>query len=101
MSELKHVSEGPRRCDVFTGAGRRRSFTAAEKASIVEESYAGENTVCGVARRRSLTPQQLLGLRRLARHHLSHRGERSLLAPVMVSPDLGASATPLWCWPPC
>ncbi len=67
MPERKHVSEGPRRFDVFTGGGRRRSFTAAEKAAIVDESYAGGDSVCGVARRHGLTPQQLFGWRRLAR----------------------------------
>ena len=92
MSELKHVSEGPRRFEVFTGAGRRRSFTVAEKASIVEESYAGEDSVCGVARRHGLTPQQLFGWRRLARHQLSHPSERSLFVPVIVSLEPEAPA---------
>ncbi len=87
MSGLKHVSEGPRRFDVFTGAGRRRSFTRAEKAAIVEESYAGGDTVCGVARRHSLTPQQLFGWRRLARLQPSRSAERSLFVPVIVSPE--------------
>jgi transposase len=87
MSELKHVSEGPRRFDVFTGAGRRRSFTAAEKAAIVEESYAGADSVCGVARRHGLTPQQLFGWRRLARPQPSRPAERPLFVPVIVSPE--------------
>ncbi len=87
MSGLKHVSEGPRRFDVFTGAGRRRSFTRAEKAAIVEESYAGGDTVCGVARRHGLTPQQLFGWRRLARLQSSRSAERSLFVPVIVSPE--------------
>ena len=73
--------------DVFTGAGRRRSFTRAEKAAIVEESYAGGDTVCGVARRHSLTPRQLFGWRRLARLQPSHSAERSLFVPVIVSPE--------------
>ena len=67
ITELMHVSEGPRRFDVFTGAGRRRRFTKAEKAALVEESYASGNTVCSVARRHGLTPQQLFGWRQLAR----------------------------------
>ncbi len=37
--EHMHVPEGPQRFDVFTGAGRRRRFSLAEKAAIVEESY--------------------------------------------------------------
>ena len=63
MSERRHVSEGLRRFDVFTRGRRSRSITAAETAAIVEESYAGEDTVCGVARRHGLTPQQLFGRR--------------------------------------
>ena len=93
MSELKHVSEGPRRFDVFTGAGRRRSFTAAEKAAIVEESYANGDSVCGVARRHGLTPQQLFGWRRLARIEPSRRAEPSLFVPVVVSPEPKATAS--------
>ena len=57
MPELLHVPEGSQRFDVFTGAGRRRRFTAAEKAAIVTESYAEGNSICGVARRHGLTSQ--------------------------------------------
>ena len=87
MSGFKSMSEVPRRFDVFTGAGRRRTFTAAEKAAIVEESYAGEDSVCGVARRHGLTPQQLFAWRRLARSQPSRPAERSLFVPVIVSPE--------------
>ncbi len=64
MSKLEHmhVPEGPQRFDVFTGAGRRRRFSSAEKAAIVEESYGDGTSVCGVARRHGLTSQQLLRL---------------------------------------
>lgn len=67
ISEHKHMPEPVRRMEVFTGAGRRRSWSAAEKAAIVAESYGGGETVCGVARRHGLTPQQLFTWRRLAR----------------------------------
>jgi transposase len=63
-----------RRMEVFTGAGRRRSWSPAEKAAIVAESYGADETVCAVARRHGLTPQQLFTWRRLAR--------RSVLASV-------------------
>ena len=53
--------------EVFTGAGRRRTWPADEKAAIVAESYAPGKTVCGVARRHGLTPAQLFTWRRLAR----------------------------------
>ena len=87
MSERKHMSEGLRRFDVFTGGGRRRSFTAADKAAIVEESYAGGDSVCGVARRHGLTPQQLFGWRRLARLGPSSSAERPLFVPVLVASE--------------
>lgn len=68
ISEHKDMPEPVRRIEVFTGAGRRRSWSAAEKAAIVAESYGRGETVCGVARRHGLTPQQLFTWRRLARH---------------------------------
>jgi transposase len=67
ISELKHMSEPVRRIEVFTGAGRRRSWSREEKASIIAESYSAGETVCAVARRHGLTPQQLFAWRRLAR----------------------------------
>lgn len=82
-----HVSEGPQRFDVFTGGGRRRRFTAAEKAAIVDESYADGTSVCGVARRHGLTSQQLFGWRRLARLGSSLPAERPLFVPVIVASE--------------
>jgi transposase len=67
ISEHKHMPEPVRRMEVFTGAGRRRSWSPAEKAAIVAESYGAGETVCTVARRHGLTPQQLFTWRRLAR----------------------------------
>lgn len=58
---------GPvRRIEVFTGAGRRRVWSKADKAAIVAESYAGADTVSGVARRYGLTTSQLFAWRRAA-----------------------------------
>ena len=67
ISEHKHMPEPIRRMELFTGAGRRRSWSAAEKAAIIAESYGAGETVCAVARRHGLTPQQLFAWRRLAR----------------------------------
>src|SRR5258707_15648713 len=67
ISEHKHMPEPFRRMEVFTGAGRRRSWSAAEKAAIIAESYGAGETVCSVARRHGLTPQQVFTWRRLAR----------------------------------
>lgn len=78
ISEHKHMPEAARRIEVFTGAGRRRNWSAEEKAAIVAESYVEGETVCAVARRHGLTPQQLFTWRRLA------RGTRTIEAPVFV-----------------
>ncbi len=94
MSERKHVSEGLRRFDVFTGGGRRRSFTSAEKAAIVEESYAGGVSVCGVARRHGLTPQQLFGWRRLARAEPFRSAAPPLFVPVIMASEPDAPTGP-------
>jgi transposase len=56
-----------RRFEVFTGAGRRRTWSDEERAAILEESYAGFDSVSGVARRHSLSPSQLFAWRRAAR----------------------------------
>src|ERR1700730_10228125 len=65
ISEHKHMPEPVRRIEVFTGAGRRRSWSGEEKAAIVAASYGAGETVCAVARRHGLTPQQLFAWRRL------------------------------------
>jgi transposase len=81
------MPEPVRRMEVFTGAGRRRSWSAAEKGAIIAESYGAGETVCGVARRHGLTPQQLFTWRRLAR--------QSAVSPLtMFVPAVVASAGP-------
>ncbi len=70
ISELKHVSkrvaEPVHRLEIFTGSGRRRLWTADDKAAIVAESYAG-SSVCAVAWHHGLLPQQLFAWRRAGR----------------------------------
>jgi transposase-like protein len=68
ISEHKHMPEPVRRIEVFTGAGRRRSWSVAEKAAIIAESYGAGDTVCAVARRHGLTPQQLFAAGAAVRH---------------------------------
>ena len=48
-----------RRLEIFTGAGRRRAWTAEQKAAIVAESVEDGARVSQVARRHGLSPQQL------------------------------------------
>ena len=88
ITVLTAMSEPPRRFDVFTGTGRRRSYTAAEKAAIVAESYAGEDSVCGVARRHGLSSSQLFTWRRLAQPQRScQASEPPLFVPAIMAPE--------------
>ena len=71
MFTLDHMLEPKattvRRLDVITGAGRRRRFSADDKARIVEETLVAGAVVSDVARRHGLSPQQLFTRRRQAR----------------------------------
>src|SRR6266513_3359217 len=95
ISEHKHMPEPVRCIEVFTGAGRRRSWSGEEKASIIAESYGAGETVCAVARRHGLTPQQLFAWRRLARR--SGSVLPTMFVPAVVEtkqPELPAVAIP-------
>jgi len=87
-TELLHKSkpEPVRRLEVFTGAGRRRAWSAEQKAQIVAESYESGESVCAVARRHGLTPQQLFGWRRDARRRGKDGADAggAVFAPVIV-----------------
>jgi len=85
---------GPvRRIEVFTGAGRRRTWTAEDKARIVAESYSGLESVCAVARRYGLAQGQLFTWRREARKALAMI--EAPFAPVVVEPAPVAAEKPL------
>ena len=89
------MPERARRIEVFTGASRRRTWAADEKAAIVAESYAPGKTVCGVARRHGLTPAQLFTWRRLARRARSPVQEPPVLfVPAVVEPSPGPPLHP-------
>jgi transposase len=87
ISERKHMSEPvvapARRIEVFTGAGRRRTWGSDQKAAIVAESFAEGASVCEVARRHGLTPQQLFAWRRQARKEAEAR-EDAVAPPLFV-----------------
>src|SRR5882757_5378997 len=61
------ITKPVHRLEVFTGAGRRRSFSDEDKARIVAEIVTSGDSVSGVARRHGLSPQQLFGWRRQMR----------------------------------
>jgi len=89
------MPELARRIEVFTGAGRRRSWSGEEKAAIIAESYGVGETVCVVARRHGLTPQQLFAWRRLARR--SGPAWSTMFVPAvmeMIQPEPPAVAIP-------
>jgi transposase len=83
VTEHSADTKDARRIEVFTGAGRRRAWSAEEKARIVAETVTGGESVCAVARRHGLSPQQLFGWRRQARKPLATRAE-PLLVPAVV-----------------
>jgi transposase len=78
-----------RRIEVFTGAGRRREWSAARKAAILAESYAGASSVCDVARRHGLAPSQLFTWRRIARRKAA---AEVAFAPIVVEPAVAAAS---------
>jgi transposase len=61
------ITKPVRRLEVFTGAGRRRTWSDEDKARVVAEIEASGDSVSGVARRHGLSPQQLFGWRRRVR----------------------------------
>jgi transposase len=81
-----HMSRGDevpvRRIEVFTGTGRRRSWSCEDKARIVAESYVEEETVSAVARRHGMSAQQLFAWRREARRKVAVSDEP--FAPIVV-----------------
>src|SRR5580692_5356817 len=58
------ITKPARRLEVFTGAGRRRTWSDEDKARVVAEIESSGDSVSGVARR---SPQQLFGWRRQVR----------------------------------
>lgn len=86
---LETKDEPVRRFEVFTGSGRRREWSDDQKAQIIAESCEPGVTVCSVARRHGLTPQQLFTWRRLARKRLevlSVPEDAPMFAPVVIEP---------------
>ena len=73
-----------RRMEVFTGAGRRRKWSAEAKAKIVAESYAA--SVGGVADRHGLAKNQLFAWRREARAKGAAEPGASAFVPVIMAP---------------
>ena len=58
------ITKPVHRLEVFTGAGRRRTWSDEDKVRIVAEIVGSGESVSAVARRHGLSPQQLFGWRR-------------------------------------
>jgi len=66
-SDDPRTKAGPaRRVEIFTGTGRRRTWSAEDKARIVAESLAPRASVSAVARAHGLTAAQIFRWRRSA-----------------------------------
>jgi transposase len=79
---------------VFTGTGRRRTWRDEDKARIVAEIATSGDSVCAVARRHGLSPQQLFGWRRQLRESETGRSEADELQFVPAVVDAGSSSVP-------
>jgi len=75
-----------RRFEVISGTGRRRRFSADQKAAIVEESGAPGVTVSEVARRHGLAVSQLFAWRR---QHLGPATQMPAFVPAVIAPVAG------------
>jgi transposase len=85
------ITKPVHRLEVFTGAGRRRTWSDDDKARIVAEIVASGESVSAVARRHGLSPQQLFGWRRelqASQTALSHAEELRFVPAVLdVAPS--------------
>ena len=85
------ITKPVHRLEVFTGAGRRRTWSDEDKARIVAEIVASDESVSAVARRHGLSPQQLFGWRRelqASQTTLSHAEELQFVPAVLdVAPS--------------
>jgi transposase len=81
-----------RRLEVISGTGRRRRFSADDKARVVEETLAPGAVISEVARRHGLTPQQVFTWRRQARQTAITSSETPSFVPAVVDARLPARA---------
>ena len=85
-TELTSMPEPARRLEIFTGHGRRRSWSTEQKGRIVAETLGGES-VSAVARRHGLTPQQVFAWRRQVGVEKGSGSGESGFASVVVLPS--------------
>jgi transposase len=90
VSTLDHTlkPEGVHRLEMITGTGRRRRFSEDDKSRIIEETLVPGAVVSEVARRHGLSPQQLFGWRRQARHPAATGTQAPKFVPAVLEPQL-------------
>ena len=86
------ITEPVRRLEIFTGGGRRRKWSEEDKTRIVAEIVASGDSVCAVARRHGLSPQQLFGWRRQLRESAAGHSEAEELQFVPAVVDVVVQA---------
>ena len=74
------------RVEVLSGVERRRQWSDAEKARIVEETLVPGARVAEVARRNAVSASLMFGWRRLARDGLLGQGVPALMPVAIVAP---------------
>jgi transposase len=88
MDTVHNASTEPvRRVEVFTGSGRRRRWSAEDKARIVAETETSGDSVCAVARRYGLSPQQVFGWRRQLRDAVGGGSAELQFVPAVIDVD--------------
>jgi transposase len=92
---------GYRRIEVLTGPGRRRQWSAEQKAQIVAESLVPGAIVTDVARRWQVCPQQVFGWRRQARAGLlalpaaATGSDAPMFVPIVTEAEVAAETPSL------
>ena len=86
------ITKPVHRLEVFTGAGRRRTWSDEDKARIVAEIVASGESVSAVARRHGLSPQQLFGWRRELQASQTARSQAEELQFVPAVLDVASSS---------
>ena len=103
ISDDDPVSTGARRFEVFTGAGKRRNWPDAEKASIVAQCWPGGERVSAVARRHALDPSQIYGWRKELVRRCKDRGvavpvaleqQDPAFVPAVIAPEVSPEPAP-------
>ncbi|WP_041359085.1 IS66-like element accessory protein TnpA [Nitrobacter hamburgensis] len=91
------ITKPVHRLEVFTGAGRRRTWSDEDKARIVAEIVGSGESVSAVARRHGLSPQQLFGWRRELQGSQTAHSHAEELRFVPAALDVAPSSPPVRC----